>query len=101
MAAGEGGGAAAGPFVGERVPREGERATVERFRDGALWPVSARRRCGRENPRWFGFCLGASLSPFPFSDQGLGLRFILFLLIRVESFCSFLVPNKIHNLARL
>lgn len=36
MAAGDGGGAAAGPFAGMRVPREGEHATVERLGDGAL-----------------------------------------------------------------
>jgi hypothetical protein len=31
-------GAAAVPFAGVRIPREGERATVERCRDGALSP---------------------------------------------------------------
>jgi hypothetical protein len=59
MAAREGGSAAAGPLTGERVPREGERAAVERFRNGALWPVSARRRCRIE--RWFGFCPDARI----------------------------------------
>jgi hypothetical protein len=59
MAAGEGGGTAAGPLTGEHIPCEGERTAVERFRDGALWPVSARRRCGIE--RWIGFCLGAHM----------------------------------------
>jgi hypothetical protein len=59
MAAGEGGSAAVGPLAGERVPREGERAAVERLRDGALWPVSARRRCRIE--WWFGFCPDARI----------------------------------------
>jgi hypothetical protein len=36
-------GAAAGPFVGERVPREGERAAIEWFRDGALCPEPVHR----------------------------------------------------------
>jgi hypothetical protein len=35
----EGVGAAVGPLAGVRVPHEGERAAVERFRDGALCPV--------------------------------------------------------------
>jgi hypothetical protein len=32
----EGGGAVVGPLAGERVPHVGERAVVERMRDGAL-----------------------------------------------------------------
>jgi hypothetical protein len=36
-------GAAAGPFSGERVPREGERAAIEQFHDGALCPEAVHR----------------------------------------------------------
>jgi hypothetical protein len=36
-------GATVGPFAGERVPRKGEHAAVERFRDGTLCPEPVHR----------------------------------------------------------
>jgi hypothetical protein len=39
----KGGGAAAGPLAGERVPHEGERGAAEQICGGALWPKSVGR----------------------------------------------------------
>jgi hypothetical protein len=40
-------GAAGSPLAGERIPREGECAAVERFHRDALSFSPLRRRCGR------------------------------------------------------
>jgi hypothetical protein len=58
MEAGKGGRAAAGPLVGERVPREGERAAVERSCDGA--PST---RVQEKSPRRRDSLLGGSGTP--------------------------------------
>jgi hypothetical protein len=44
MAAGGDSGAAAGPLASVRVPREGERAAIERVRNGALSLRAIERR---------------------------------------------------------
>jgi hypothetical protein len=120
-----GGGAAGSPLAGERIPREGECAAVERFHHGALSlcplhrPMAEVRRAVdslsfhvsvKKTPTVVipAAEVGPTVGPSPpgplhlcFSDLGLGFRFCTVKSIRDRFLCSFLFPNTIHYLARL